>query len=138
MAKDDLAAHCLELLAPLGRVRARRMFGGHGLYVDDLFVAILGEQVLYLKVNDETAPRFEAAGGKPFTYTFKDGRVGRLAFYTPPAEALESPALMQPWGRLAVQAALQAANAPRKRAKAPASVAAKAKPAAAKRRRSGG
>mgnify|MGYP000287609516 CR=1 FL=1 len=31
----------LELLAPLGRARARRMFGGHGLYVDDLFVAIV-------------------------------------------------------------------------------------------------
>ena len=38
MAQDDLRDHCLELLAPLGRVRSRRMFGGHGLYVDDLFI----------------------------------------------------------------------------------------------------
>ena len=32
-----------ELLEPLGRVVMRRMFGGHGVYIDALFIAIVIE-----------------------------------------------------------------------------------------------
>lgn len=108
---DSFVSHCLELLAPLGRVRSRRMFGGHGLYVDDLFVALIASDTLYLKADADSAARFEAAGGQPFTYVFKQGKVGRLGFWTVPPDAMESPVLMLPWARLAVQAALKAANA---------------------------
>jgi DNA transformation protein and related proteins len=41
-------AHCLELLAVLGGTRARRMFGGWGLYADDFFVALIADERLYL------------------------------------------------------------------------------------------
>ena len=129
-----LVEHCLELLAPLGAVRARRMFGGHGLYVDDLFVAIIARERLYLKVDDDTRPRFAAAGCEPFVYVkparpspgddrAPEGARGGLgqpgaatgkgapvtmSYWTVPAEAMESPALMQPWARLAMAAALRA------------------------------
>ncbi|HEY1090017.1 MAG TPA: TfoX/Sxy family protein, partial [Burkholderiaceae bacterium] len=33
--------HCIELLQGQGPVRTRRMFGGVGVYIDDLFVAII-------------------------------------------------------------------------------------------------
>lgn len=102
-----LVDHALELLAPLGAVRAKRMFGGHGLYVDELFVAIIAFDRLYLKVDDETRPRFEAAGCQPFVYEGKGSPV-TMSYWTVPAEAMESPALMQPWARLAVAAALRA------------------------------
>ena len=39
MATAALVDHALELLAPLGAARARRMFGGWGVYLDDLFVS---------------------------------------------------------------------------------------------------
>jgi hypothetical protein len=38
------------------------MFGGHGIYVDDLFVAIVVADTLYLKADAETIPRFEGRG----------------------------------------------------------------------------
>ncbi|HET9821647.1 MAG TPA: TfoX/Sxy family protein [Burkholderiaceae bacterium] len=102
-----LVDHCRELLAPLGAVRARRMFGGHGLYIDDLFVALIAFDRLYLKVDDATRADFEAAGGEPFAYEAAGRRVS-LGYYTVPAEAMESPALMQPWARRAMSAALRA------------------------------
>lgn len=102
-----LVDHCLELLGPLGAVRARRMFGGHGIYVDELFVAIVAFDRLYLKVDEQTRPRFEAAGCEAFVYEGQRKPV-RLSYFTAPAEAMESPALMQPWARLAVAAALRA------------------------------
>ncbi len=99
--------HCLELLEPLGPVRERRMFGAHGLYVQDLFIAIVAGEQLYLKTDASTRPRFEAAGGTPFTFVQRTGTI-ETGYLTPPAEALDAPALMEPWARLALQAALSA------------------------------
>jgi len=106
-ATNEFVTHCLELLGPLGAARSRRMFGGHGLYVDDLFVALITFDRLYLKVDAQTRPRFEAAGCEPFVYDAK-GQSVTLGYFTAPDEAIESPALMQPWARLALEAALRA------------------------------
>ncbi|QJW85800.1 TfoX/Sxy family protein [Ramlibacter terrae] len=106
--RDAFAGYCAELLSPLGPVRVKRMFGGHGIYVDDLFMAIVVGETLYLKVDAQTRPRFEAEGCAPFTYTAKGrGRVS-LGYHAAPAEAMDSPALMRPWAALALQAALRA------------------------------
>ncbi|MBQ0946055.1 TfoX/Sxy family protein [Ideonella sp. 4Y16] len=106
---------CTELLAPLGAVRSRRMFGGHGLYVDELFVALIMREVLYLKVDDATQPRFEAASCRRFEYVTAQGEHGALRYFSAPDEAMDAPSQMQPWGRLALEAALraQAAKAPK-------------------------
>ncbi len=105
--RDAFAAYCAELLGMLGAARTRRMFGGHGLYVDDLFVALVIGGQLYLKVDAETRPRFEAAGCRPFVYGKAD-QVVALSYWSAPEEATESPALMLPWARLAQAAALRA------------------------------
>ncbi len=115
MGRDALVDHCTELLSPLGAVRSRRMFGGHGLYVDELFVAIVAFDRLYLKVGADTRGRFEAAGCSPFVYS-KATQAVSLGYWTAPAEAMDSPALMAPWGRLALQAALAARAAVKPRA----------------------
>jgi DNA transformation protein len=103
----DILAHCLELLAPLGTVRPRRMFGGHGLYCDELFFALIAADRLYLKVDAQSREAFATAGCEPFVYRAA-GRVTTLGYWTVPAEAMESPALMQPWARHALAAALRA------------------------------
>jgi DNA transformation protein len=109
--KDDFANHCVELLGGSeGGVRAKRMFGGHGLYIEDLFVAIVVQQRLYLKVDDESRARFEAARCVPFVYDAK-GKQLTMSYCSAPDEAMESPAAMQPWARLAVEAALRARTA---------------------------
>ena len=131
-ATPDLVSHCLELLAPLGAVRARRMFGGWGLYLDDAFIALVASEQLFLKVNTQTQAAFERAGCQPFVYASK-GKAVNLNYWTAPPDALESPAEMAPWARLALQAALQAALALRAKAvrpvaKRPASAVAKARP----------
>lgn len=117
---DGFVAHCLELLAPLGTPRSRRMFGGHGLYVDDLFIALIANERLYLKADDTTRARFEAAGCTPFEYE-GGGRRVTLGYYTAPEDAMESPAAMQPWARLAFASALRAraAKKPASRARQP-------------------
>ena len=104
---NDLVELSTELLQPLGAVRSRRMFGGHGFYVDDLFLALIAGERLYLKVDDTTRAAFESAGCEPFVFDAKGSPV-TMNYWTVPAEAMESPALMQPWARLALAAALRA------------------------------
>lgn len=106
-ADTEFVAHCRELLAPLGAVRSRRMFGGHGFYVDELFIALIAFGRLYLKVDERSRARFEAAGCEPFVYEGK-GKPVTMGYFTAPEEAIESPALMQPWARLALEAAVRA------------------------------
>ncbi|CAM3937602.1 TfoX/Sxy family protein [Roseateles saccharophilus] len=123
---DAFTELCVELLSPLGPVRTRAMFGGRGVYLDGLFMALIDDGQLFLKADDATRERFVAAGCTPFTYPTKDGERMVMSYYRPPEEALESPPLMLPWARLALEAALRAANA-----KKPA--AARKRPAARKR-----
>jgi len=118
MPHDQLASHTLELFAPMGAGRSKRMFGGHGIYVDDLFIALIVADCLYLKADDQTRATFEAAGCTPFIYDGAGKKV-TVSYWTVPADAMESPALMQPWARLAIDAALRAKaskrpSAPRK------------------------
>jgi DNA transformation protein and related proteins len=107
-ARDAFADYCAELLSGLGPVRVKRMFGGHGIYVDDLFMAIVVGEVLYLKADAQTVAKFEAAGCQPFTYTAKCNRHVSLGYRAAPAEAMDSPALMRPWARMAIEAARRA------------------------------
>lgn len=120
---DPFTDLCVEMLSPLGPVRVRRMFGGQGLYVDGLFVAIVDDGQLFLKSDDANRARFDAAGCAHFTFP-KDGEDVITSYRRPPEDALESPPLMLPWARLALEAALRAANA--KAAKAAATAARKA------------
>jgi DNA transformation protein and related proteins len=120
---------CVELLSPLGPVRTRAMFGGRGFYVDGLFMALIADGQFFLKADDTTRERFVAAGCRPFAFQTKDGERVVMSYFQPPEEALESPPLMLPWARLALEAALRAANAKAKKPVARKRSAAKKAPA---------
>lgn len=93
----------LEQLAVLNNVRARAMFGGVGIYADDVFFAIIADDVLYFKVDDRSWEDFEAAGRKPFK-PFRD-RPSAMAYYELPEDVLEDPEQLLVWSRNAIEAA---------------------------------
>jgi DNA transformation protein and related proteins len=107
-ARDEDIAWFMELLAPIGRIGARRMFGGAGLYADGMIVGLEVEGTLYLKTDDISRPHFVEAGGHPFVYDGK-ARPITVSYWTPPEEAMDSPEAMRPWARLALDAAQRAA-----------------------------
>ena len=110
---DAFVAHCLELLSALGPARARRMFGGHGLYIDQLFVALIANDMLYLKADAAARPMFERAGCRHFSYTSAGVSRTVMAWWSAPDDAMESPEQMLPWARLAMASALRAATTKR-------------------------
>src|SRR5262245_50549875 len=130
---NEFVNHVSELLASAGYVVTKRMFGGYGVYIDGLFVAIVAWDELYLKADDTTRAAFDAESCKPFVYS-KDGRQMTMSYRRAPDEAMDAPHLMLPWARLAIEAALRARAAktahvkPAARAAPKKKTAAKAKP----------
>lgn len=92
----------LEQLSSAGHVTARSMFGGVGLYMDGLFFALIANDVLYFKTNDDNRPNFEAAGMGPFR-PYGDDRAMR--YHEVPADVLEDRAALAAWAEKALEAA---------------------------------
>jgi DNA transformation protein len=105
---DEYQSHVRELLAPFEPLRLKRMFGGVGIYSDDLFFGILAEDQLYLKTDAVNRPDFERLGLQPFTHTRKDGRSIAMSYFPPPADALDDPEGLAVWVKSALSAARRA------------------------------
>lgn len=114
MAKrDPFVDHVLELLEPLGTMRARAMFGGFGIFHGDRMIALVADDRLYLKSDQKTRPAFESAGSAPFTYTGKRTKPAVMSYHEAPPACLDDAETMLQWARLAVEAA-QRAPAPKR------------------------
>jgi DNA transformation protein len=109
----EFVAHVTELLAGLGHLKTNPMFGGHGLYSDGVFFGFVLDDVLYLKADAQSRPRFLAARLKPFVWNKRPS----VNYYRAPAEALESPDAAMSWARDGVAAALRAKARPKRKKK---------------------
>src|SRR5690606_35267175 len=87
-------------------VATRAMFGGHGVYRDGVIIGIVIDEALYLKVDAQTRPAFEAAGCAPFVYESR-GKVVPMSYWSVPEDALDSPQEFRPWAQRAWEAALR-------------------------------
>ena len=114
--RPAIVDHSLDLLLPLGPVRARAMFGGYGLYLDDLMFALIAFDRLYFKADKESEALFADAGGEPFVYDDKSKPI-KMSYWTVPDEAMEDPESLLPWAELAVRAARR--NKPGRKRKRP-------------------
>ena len=102
-SSESFERFVLDQLADLGPVAPRKMFGGVGLYCDDVFFGIIARDELYLKVDDRTRGRYERAGMQPFK-PYPD-RPTTMKYYGVPLEVLESSVELTQWARAAVAAA---------------------------------
>jgi DNA transformation protein len=105
-----------EALEPLGVVRIRRMFGGAGVSIDGYNIGFAGDDALYLKVDAETLPAFEAEGLEPFIYT-KAGVPVAMSYRRAPDAVFDDAGEMQHWGGMALAAAMRAKAPKPRRAK---------------------
>lgn len=109
----------LDQLSALRGVRAKDMFGGVGLYADDVFFGILAADMLYFKVDDTSRRDYEAAGSKAFR-PYAD-RAMTMPYYQVPVAVLESAPTLVQWADQAVAVAnASKKKTPKKRARKPA------------------
>jgi DNA transformation protein len=101
--RDDFVEYVCELLAPLGDVRPKSMFGGCGIYVDEVFCAIVASDTLYFKVDDGNRADYEALGAGPFKPFESKPLV--MSYYEVPAQVMDDRQAIVEWGRRAIEAA---------------------------------
>jgi DNA transformation protein len=101
MADESFKAFVLDQLAALPEVRARAMFGAHGLYAGEKFFGILDEGRLFFKTGAANLADYTERGMGPFTYEMK-GKVMAMAYHEVPPEILEQPHELVLWARQAL------------------------------------
>ena len=93
----------LDQLRALPDVRARAMFGAHGLYCGESFFSILDEGRLFFKTDAVSQADYTARGMGPFTYESK-GRTLTMSYHEVPPDVLENAPELVNWALRAIQA----------------------------------
>jgi DNA transformation protein len=124
VASASFAEFLRDELAPLGRITMRRMFGKTGLFCDGVMLAMVRDNTLYFRVDDDNRAIFkEAASFPPLNYEKKGGTID-LAFWRAPERLFDEPDELVTWARAALGAAQRVAakrerTAPMRKSKAP-------------------
>lgn len=102
----DYLAYVLDQLSAFGKVTSRRMFGGVGLYHEELFFALIDDDVLYFKADESNRDDYVRAGMKRFA-PFPGQPQYEMGYYEVPADALEQPEELAAWARKSLAVAAQ-------------------------------
>src|SRR3954469_23029023 len=101
----------IELFADFGPVTVRRMFSGFGISADGTNFALALRGGLYLRADEQTIPRFEAEGSRPFQYQTRTKTVTVASYWQLPERLYDDPDELAGWASAALAAAERAALA---------------------------
>jgi DNA transformation protein len=110
----DYLDYVVDQLAPFAQVVTRRMFGGVGLYSQELFFGLIDDDTLYFKVDDTNRADYTERGCEPFR-PFAD--VASVSYFRVPAHVLEDADELAQWARKSLRVAAAAAKPRRARAR---------------------
>ena len=100
MSEDSFHNFVLEQLGALSSLRSKRMFGGYGLYSNEVFFGIVYDGRLYFKTHADTLPDYLAHHAAVFAPSEKQ----ILKNYREvPVDILEDSERLQLWARKAAQ-----------------------------------
>ncbi|MEO1719759.1 MAG: TfoX/Sxy family protein [Pseudomonadota bacterium] len=113
VSKDYLTfiTDCFEGVGP---VRTRAMFGGAGVYAEDVMFALIADEELYLKADSTTETDFEAEGCGPFVYEGKS-KATRMSYWRVSERLFDDVDELHDWARKAIAVAKASKARPRPR-----------------------
>ena len=103
--ENPFATPLQDLLESLGTVQVKSMFGGHGVFLDNLMFGLIADEVLYLKADEENQSAFTDLDLEKFTY-HKKGKPFSFSYFEAPEEALDNKEILVDWAKQARGAAL--------------------------------
>ncbi len=97
----------MDLLAPLGPVRYRSMFGGFGIFFEGSMFALISGTGLFFKVDDSNRAAYSEVGRKQY---------GRMPYHQIPANVLHDEAKLLQWADASIAVARTAPKKKQRRA----------------------
>jgi DNA transformation protein and related proteins len=107
----------IDLFADFGPVTIRPMFSGFGISADGVNFAMSLRAGLFFRADEQTIPRFQAEGSKPFQYQTSKRSVTVASYWQLPARLFDDPDELAEWARAALGAAQRAALKKRPKAR---------------------
>jgi DNA transformation protein len=102
-----------DLFSEFGPVSLRRMFSGYGISADGTNFALVLRGAIYFRADEQTVPRFQDEGSKPFQYDTRGKVVTVGSYWQLPDRLYDDPEELAQWARAALAAAERAAAAKR-------------------------
>ena len=94
MAADPkLRDQVVEMLAPIGDISSRSMFGGYGIFAGGDMFALISGSALFSQVDDSNRSVYEEVGSKQY---------GSMPYYRVPDDTLEDPDKLIDWARTSI------------------------------------
>ncbi|MDM0040505.1 TfoX/Sxy family protein [Variovorax sp. J22G21] len=105
-----------EVFERLGRIEAKRMFGGHGVYHEGRMFGLVAGDTLYLKADAQSVAHFDRLRLPAFEYN-RNGKMMQMSYRQAPAEVFEDRDEAAVWGRRAWEAAMRSGQPPKQKKK---------------------
>ncbi len=94
--EKTFVASLVDTFQIIGPSRAKAMFGGYGIYIDECMVGLVADAVLYLKVDKALSKQYADKGLPHFTFVKNDKPV-EMSYCQAPEELFDDLALMLEW-----------------------------------------
>ena len=103
--QEEYVDYILELLSEFDNITVKKMFGSHSLYKDGIIFAIIDNNELYFKVNEETKSKYEELNSEAFTYT-RNNKTISMCYWKVPAQVLDDQELFNKWAEEAFEVSM--------------------------------
>ncbi|HEX6636617.1 MAG TPA: TfoX/Sxy family protein [Steroidobacteraceae bacterium] len=107
MVQQQYLAYVLEQLTGLPALRSNRMFGGIGLYSDDIFFGLIDDDTLYFKTGPANVEQYTSRKMPKFM-PFPDRRGAEMGYHQVPADIIEDAESLVSWARQSIAVQLSA------------------------------
>ncbi len=102
----DYMEYVMDLLAPIGGVSSKSMFGGYGLFQEGDTFALISGTGLFFKVDDTNRSGYEQAGSQQYK---------SMPYYQVPVEVLEDTEGLLDWAWTSIVVAHSSAGKKKRR-----------------------
>jgi len=86
-----------DILSGIKGISHRAMFGGYGIYKDEIIFAIISDDKLYFKVDDSNRVDYEKHGSKPFVYSQGKHKATTMSYWELPSKILNNKKELPSW-----------------------------------------
>ena len=108
--RTSYESRALDRLSELGDITSRPLFGGHGIYWNDVIFGIIFRGRLYFKVDDESKGEYLARGMGPFR---PNDRQTLKSYYEVPSKVLDDHEALLAWAMEAIRVGQESMRPPR-------------------------
>jgi len=103
---NEFVDYVTDLLDQFATIAVRPMFGGFGIYKNGLMFALIADNELYFKADENAAQFFETYGSTPFTYD-NGKKLVKMSYWKVVPDVFDNQEMIKIWIDIAYNVAVK-------------------------------